>query len=160
MVKMIQPRITSTALAQELGSKGGKVRSAKKSEAAKLREQLKKLKKDGLTNKTADDIFNAMFDANKTDLDLYLLCMSIKGLSKTSREKAIAFDRLIAWKESRFGKVKPEVLNQVNIQNNTNVVFTPELEERMLRFVESKRKVLPVVATVNNEEFETLKESR
>lgn len=68
--------ITTTERARELGSKGGKVVSAAKKLAARLRE----LKKRGAVDNDTDilDITQAMEDANMSSLDIYLTLKDLK----------------------------------------------------------------------------------
>jgi anthranilate phosphoribosyltransferase len=120
--------ITNSALASELGKKGGSVSSPAKKLAAKLRE----LKKKGLTNENYKRVYELMTDSNMSDLDILLFLESMRAKATTISEKEKVARLLLEWRKLRFGTKLDITSQNLNIDIGMEL-STDEIQELIQR---------------------------
>lgn len=116
--------IQSTSRARELGRKGGKVKSAKKTFA----NRLSALKKKGMTNESAKRITEIFENPELSALDIWLFLERAKSECKTAGQMAIVADKFISLHKAHHGeKIKSE---NTNININIDALKFQELAKK------------------------------
>lgn len=116
-------QFTSGKVAVEMGRKGGMVLSTEK----KLKAKLNGLKKRGLTDESAKELYEVMTDPNMDAFNIRKFLEEIKVKAMTSNEKVNLSKAMIDWHKAHYG----EYHKVENLNLNINMTID-EWEKRLI----------------------------
>lgn len=112
----------SSEKAREIGRMGGLSRSPNKS----IGQRLHQLKKKGLTDEKARELYDLMTDAGLTDLDILLKIKSVMGQSDKLQDQREAIKLYQKWREDHHGTDLRLDNNVKSLNIEVNAHLTPD----------------------------------
>lgn len=118
-----QKRITPGKMASEYGRKGGA--AGKGSKALSLSRKITWLKKKGLTDESAQQIYELMVSSDMSSLDILMYIKKMQSKASDNKEMNVIAGRLLDWHKLHHGERKQLDVNVKTL--NLNEPIPPEM---------------------------------